>query len=139
MTGVQVASSGGRLTRRLEAVLLTLGLAVFAPTAWTDAFGNAYYDATTDSLVVTLLYRGTNPIHRFTLEWGHCTSPDADGLRHLAAQVLDSQWDDPAIHDYSEIVHLSLADIPCRPVEVTLRTAPRFIDNVFVPAKRPIA
>lgn len=118
------------------AVLLAAAGCAVAPGAAADNFADARYDPATDSLVVTLLYRGTNPLHRFTLEWGACTSPDANGVSKVAAQVMDSQWDDPAMEDYSETVHLSLAGLPCRPAEVTLRTAPRFIYNVFVPAKQ---
>lgn len=133
------ARSPGAGRRPLLAGLLLAGLWAAAPVAFADAFGDARYDPVTDSLLVTLLYRGTNPVHRFTLQWGACTSPDANGVSHVAAQVLDSEWDDPAMEDYSETVHLSLAGLPCRPAEVTLRTAPRFIINVFVPEKQDSA
>lgn len=108
--------------RPLLAGLLAVGLCSVVPDAAADAFADARYDTTTDTLVMTLLYRGTNPAHRFTLQWGACTSPDANGVSKVAAEVLDSQWDDPALEDYSETVHLSLAGLPCRPVQVMLRT-----------------
>ena len=86
--------------------------------------------------MVTLLYQGTTPDHRFSLQWGTCDPPDSSGAYQVAAEVLDSQWADPALDDYQKTVHLSLAGLPCRPAEVTLRTAPRFIINVYVPPKK---
>lgn len=142
MDSVRPRSEGGSpgaRRRPLLAGLLALGLCSAAPGAAADDFGDARYDPATDTLLVTLLYRGTDPVHRFTLQWGTCTSPDANGVSHVAAEVLDSQWDDPALKDYSETVHLSLAGLPCRPAQVTLRTAPKFIINVFVPEKTPEA
>jgi len=133
------AGPPGAGRRPLAAGLLAAALCLAAAGAAADAFADASYDPVTDTLLVTLLYRGTNPVHRFTLQWGACTSRDANGVSHVAVEVLDSQWDDPALEDYSETVHLSLAGLPCRPAEVTLRTAPRFIYNVFVPAEQPEA
>jgi hypothetical protein len=56
-------------------------------------------------------------------------------LHGVAAQVLDSQWQDQALHPYQKTVRFSLADIPCRPAKVTLRTAPRFIYTVLIPKR----
>jgi hypothetical protein len=36
-----------------------------------DNFGHSYYDRATNELVVTMLYGGTNPNHKFTLKWGY--------------------------------------------------------------------
>jgi hypothetical protein len=121
---------------RLGAVLLALGLSLAAPGAGADAFDSAHYDPVTDSLVVTLLYSGTNPDHQFTLRWVTCSKPDANGVSEIAAEVLDSQWDDAAQQDFTKTVRFSLAALPCRPAEVTLRTPPRFIYTVYVPGKK---
>ena len=122
------------LSRRLSLrICLAVGLSLAAPLTLADAFAGAHYDSATDSLVVTLLYRGTNPNHQFTVKWGACTAP-VDGVKTIPVEVLDSQWLDAALHDYTKTVHLALDGIPCRPAEVTLRTAPRFEVTVFVPA-----
>ena len=133
-SGAPSDRGGTRILRRfLIAALLAVGLAPVVPGADADSFGAARYDPTTDSLVVTILYGGTNPNHRFTLKWGTCTKPGNGEVSGIAADVLDSQWDDTALHDYSESVYLGLGDMPCRPAEVTLHTAPRFFYTVFVP------
>lgn len=115
--------------------ILAIGLASAAPSAVADAFASAHYDPATDSLVVTLLYRGTNPNHQFTLNWGTCSTSPKGRVNTIAAQVLDSQWQDAALHDYRMTVHFDLGAMPCRPAEVTLRTAPRFHITVHVPLR----
>lgn len=55
-------------------------------------------------------------------------------LHDVAADVLDSQWQDEDLRPYEKTVHFSLAGIPCRPAKVTLRSAPRFIYTVLIPA-----
>ena len=110
----------------LAALLLPLG-------SHADSFSNAYYDARTDQLVVAMTYGGTNSNHTFSLQWGQCQDLNAGKLHQVAAQVLDSQWQDHALRPYRKTVRFSLADIPCRPAKVTLRTAPRFIYTVLIP------
>ena len=105
-------------------------------TAGADNFASGHYDAHTDELVVDLLYRGTNPDHTFSLQWGACRSLGNGGdLSQIAAGVLDNQWDDAATHSYERTVRFSLAGLRCRPAEVTLRAAPRFYYTVFVPVR----
>jgi hypothetical protein len=110
----------------LAALLLPLG-------SHADSFSKAYYDARTDQLVVSMTYGGTNPNHTFSLQWGQCQNVNGGELHEVAAEVLDSQWQDQALHPYKKTVRFSLADIPCRPAKVTLRTAPRFIYTVLIP------
>jgi hypothetical protein len=110
----------------LAALLLPLG-------SHADSFSKAYYDARTDQLVVSMTYGGTNSNHTFTLQWGQCQDVNGTNLHGVAAQVLDSQWQDEALRPYKKTVRFSLTDIPCRPAKVTLRTAPRFIYTVLVP------
>jgi hypothetical protein len=109
----------------LAALLLPLGLHA-------DSFSQAYYDARTDQLVVSMRYGGTNSNHTFSLQWGPCQE-NGGKLHEVAAEVLDSQWQDEAVRPYKKTVRFSLADIPCRPAKVTLRTAPRFIYTVLIP------
>jgi hypothetical protein len=101
--------------------------------AHADTFSRVYYDARTDELVVSMKYSGTSPNHSFTLQWGQCQDVNGSKLRELDAEVLDSQWQDEALRPYKKTVRFSLADIPCRPAKLTLRTAPRFIYTVLIP------
>ncbi len=106
----------------------------FCATVRADTFANVHYDARTDELVATMIYRGTNPTHTFTLKWGTCPAPSDHGKPYeVAAEVLDGQWNDDAVQSFKETVRFSLADLACRPANVTLRTAPRFLYTIFVP------
>jgi hypothetical protein len=120
---------------RLWVCSLCLLSATAHPTANADNFASAHYDANTNELVVTLFYRGTNPDHTFRLQWGECKPlGDAGAGSQISADVLDDQWNDAALHNYKQTVRFSLADLRCRPAEVTLRTAPRFYYSLFIPA-----
>jgi hypothetical protein len=100
-----------------------------------DTFSGVYYDARSDELVVTMAYRGTNPNHTFSLKWGSCkTSPNASEPE-IVAEVLDSQWRDGASQPFKKTTRFGLADLPCRPVKLTLRTAPRFYVTLEIPAQ----
>ncbi len=50
--------------------ILAAAATLFALGAEADNFENVQYDRQTDQLVVTLIYRGTNPNHNFSLKWG---------------------------------------------------------------------
>jgi hypothetical protein len=113
-------------------------LATAAALLWQSAhaanFGNVHFDKTTNQLVVTMLYRGTNPNHKFTLKWGDCQANQSGDLPGATAEVLDDQFDDQAQQDFKHIVHFGLEGMPCvRPARVTLRTAPRFFQTVAIP------
>jgi hypothetical protein len=112
-----------------------LGVAAMMPSeiAWATTFANVYYDPSTDQLVVTMAYRGTNPNHTFSLKWGRCnTAPD--GSPQIFANVIDSQWQDAAQNDYQTTMRFNLGKLKCRPVSVTLRSAPRYIYQLQIPA-----
>src|ERR1700752_3449307 len=105
-----------------------------APAARADAFSGAYYDSKTDELVVTMIYRGTNPNHSFSVQWGQCQElTPGNNERQITAQVLDSQWNDAALHDYTKTVRFSLKGLRCRPAQVTLHTAPAFYYTLHSP------
>jgi hypothetical protein len=107
---------------------------VAAPTLRADTFSAAYYDPKTNELVVTMIYRGTNPDHQFSVQWGDCQSLGDDGATHqIVGEVLDSQWNDDAQQTYTKTVRFNLAGLNCRPATVTLRTAPRFEYTLQVP------
>lgn len=121
---------------KIPTIAFALGLAAMMPTAsaWATRFANVYYDPATDQLVVTMKYRGTNPYHTFSLKWGHCKTPAAGGTPQIFANVIDSQWEDPEQSDYQNTTRFDLAKLKCRPVNVTLRSAPRYIYQLQIPA-----
>lgn len=112
-----------------------LGIAAVLPMqiTWATTFGNVYYDPGTDQLVVTMMYRGTNPNHTFSLKWGRCKT-GSDGSPQIFANVIDSQWQDEAQNDYQTTTRFNLGKLKCRPVNVTLRSAPRFLYQLQIPA-----
>ena len=102
--------------------------------AHADTFGRVRYDRQNDELVVTMIYRGTNPNHKFTLKWGDCEPNQSGGLPGATAEVLDDQYKDPERQDFKKTVHFSLAGLSCpRPASVTLRSAPRFFYTLTIP------
>lgn len=102
-------------------------------TAHADAFKAVSFDAATDEIVVVVQYRGTNPDHVFTLSWDACKTGD-DGTFEIAGELLDQQARDRAEQDFTKTVRLSVADLDCRPATATIRTAPRFLATVRIPA-----
>ncbi len=100
-----------------------------------DNFGPGYYDRATDELVVTMLYGGTNPNHRFTLKWGLCQLDDSGRRLPLAtADILDDQFNDTEQQQFTIAARFSLADMPCpRPAKVTVSTAPGFSFELLIP------
>jgi hypothetical protein len=124
--------------RSVAAGALRIVLLWIAPSLWhaalADNFTEVRYDAAKDQLVITMVYRGTNPNHTFSLKWGACKDVQSGSVREVAAEVLDSQWQDAAQVTYTKTTHFDLSDLPCRPAKVTLRTAPRYIYTVLIPA-----
>jgi hypothetical protein len=100
-----------------------------------DTFANVYYSARKDQLVVTMVYRGTNPDHTFSLKWGQCKDIVEGGGHEIAAEVLDSQWQDVEQSDFKKTTRFSLAGLRCRPAKVTLRSAPRFFYTLQIPER----
>jgi len=75
----------------------------FALGSRADNFGKVRYDRQTDRMIVTMIYRGTNPNHNFSLKWGECQASESGSM--------------PC----------------SRPLRVTLRSAPRFIYTLTIP------
>jgi NAD binding domain of 6-phosphogluconate dehydrogenase len=133
--GLTLVGRGGHCARWTAAAVGSGLVTLMLPHgAHGDNFSKAYYDSRADQLVVSMIYRGTNPKHTFTLQWGQCQGANGSNPQEVAVQVLDSQWQDEALRPYRKTVRFSLAGIPCRPAKVTLRTAPRFIYTVLIPA-----
>jgi hypothetical protein len=105
-----------------------------APTARADNFGEIHYDKKNDQLVVTMLYRGTNPNHKFSLKWGECQADQSGNLPGATVEVLDDQFGDEEQQDFTKTMRFSLDGLPCRrPASITLRTAPRFFYTLTIP------
>ena len=123
--------------RRALCQLVPAAAAVlFSFDAHADNFGRVRYDAQADQLVVTMIYRGSNPNHAFSLKWGKCQAHQSGALPGVTLEVLDDQFDDQAQQDYKKTVRLSLAEMPCpRPAKLTLRTAPRFFYTLTIPGR----
>jgi len=100
-----------------------------------DNVGSSYYDRGTNELVVTMLYGGTNPNHKFTLKWGACEFDDSGSRKPLVnADILDDQFNDAEQQQYATVTRFSLADMPCpRPATVTVSTAPGFSFQLTIP------
>jgi hypothetical protein len=115
-------------------LILAAAATLFSLTGRADNFARVRYDKRTDRLIVTMVYRGTNPNHNFSLKWGPCQANQAGDLPGAAAEVLDDQYGDAAEQDFTKTVRLSLAGMPCtRPASVTLRSAPRFLYTLTIP------
>jgi hypothetical protein len=99
-----------------------------------DTFQRVSYDASTDELVITMIYRGTNADHQFSVKWGPCLDGD-DGRHTIVGEVLDQQFQDAARKNFKKTVRISVADMDCRPAAVTLRTAPRFLYTLTIPTR----
>jgi len=113
-----------------------LGIAALMPAeiACATRFANVYYDPSTDQLVVAMMYSGTNPDHTFSLKWGRCKAAADGGMPQISANVIDNQWQDAEQTVYQKTTRFSLSKLKCRPVNVTLRSAPRFIYMLQIPA-----
>jgi hypothetical protein len=102
--------------------------------AGADNFVKVRYDRQTDRLVVTMVYRGTNPNHNFSLKWGECQANQSGDLPGVTAEILDDQYGDVAEQEFTKTARFKLAGMPCqRPASVTLRTAPRFFYTLTIP------
>ena len=118
----------------LYRLIIAASATLIALAARADNFANIRYSRQMDRLVVTMIYRGTNPNHNFSLKWGPCQANASGGLPSATAEVLDDQYEDAAERDFSKTVRFSLDGMPCaRPASVTLRTAPRFFYTLTIP------
>ena len=91
---------------------------------------DARYDPASDQISAEIAYRGTNPDHDFSVQWGQCS--DASPPR-VVGRLIDAQGDDIAREDYRVGARIGLEDIPCRPTIVTLRLGRVSHLDVFVP------
>jgi hypothetical protein len=120
--------------RHLLIWLTAAAAAFFSSAAVADNFGAVRYERETDRLIVTMIYRGTNPNHQFSLKWGKCRANQSGSLPGVMVEILDDQFSDPARQDFRKTMRINLKELPCpRPVSVTLTTAPRFFYTLTIP------
>lgn len=121
------------VTGRYAGIVASLSM-LAASALYAAAFSSVAYDPKTDELIVTMSYQGTKPDHQFSVQWGDCQTVGGDGNAHqIVGVVLDSQWNDDAVHAFTRTVRFSLAGVNCRPATVTLRSAPRFEYTLQIP------
>ena len=91
----------GKLQRNviIGTVCASVALCTVTRTGFADNFADAHYDASSDELVVTMRYQGTNPNHTFAIQWGPCSPPQEGSSDNRAdATLTDDQWRDAARH-----------------------------------------
>jgi len=101
-------------------------------------FGAVSYDPSSDQIIATMIYDGTNPDHHFSIQWGNCRKvdqPNHPAHQTIDVSILDDQWNDAATKPYTKTVKVPLATLACRPATVTLRTAPDFYASLEIPAR----
>jgi len=132
----QLTSSDLRcLTHRPTfSVLCVLLPCLVAHSAQADIFSRVTYDGRKDELVITMRYRGTNPDHTFSLQWGQCKDTVGSQLYQIVADVLDSQGQDEERADFTKTTRFALTELRCRPATLLLRTAPGFNYILLIPA-----
>lgn len=117
----------------IAASICALLLALAPATARAANLLGLVYDKTTNELVATIAYDGTNANHRFRLEWGPCQAIPGPVPHDVGADVIDEQGMDFATREYIVTARFGLGGFPCRPAFVTLRMGPRINRSVLVP------
>ncbi len=120
----------------LLAIILAATIAT-TTVAKADTFGAVHYDPKTNQILVTIHYRGTNPNHHFSIQWGRCRKLHGHlhgpATRAIDLGILDEQGNDAARKPYTELVKVPLAGMPCRPATVTLWTPPNQYRSIAIP------
>ena len=92
------------------------------------------YDKSTDQLVLKVAYRGTHDQHNFTVNWEGCQDyASVDARYQIMGNLVDGDPDDHGAGEYTKDLRVSIADIECRPVKLTIRTSPGFFRTIIVP------
>lgn len=125
----------GRLVQHLRIwAACTAALFYIAPAAAVTVTA-LKYDPAKDQLVMSITYRGTNPDHRFKVQWETCKRLD-DERQQILGLLVDSQPNDHARQDFTTPMRVDLRDFGCRPAKVTIRTSAGFFASVDVPAPK---
>ena len=132
---VVVPAAARRLGARLPAYTLAAALLGLPALAAAQSLLDAYYSPAQDALVVEIAYQGTNPNHEFAIVWDAC-QPTGGGRQAVVGRLIDSQGNDAAQKEFQVRRRLPLADLPCRPADVTVRIGPVSNRSVPVPSAR---
>jgi hypothetical protein len=84
----------------------------------------------TKTLGMELLFQGTTGNHSFRLLWDECEV--VDNQQQIAARLVDEQGDDVGTNDITQYVEFSLADMSCRPAELTVRIGRRAHATIYL-------
>jgi len=93
------------------------------------------YDPVKDRLVLTIAYRGTNPDHKFEVQWQQCSRLD-DRRMQILGLLVDNQPNDLARKEFSAPLHIDLQDFTCRPAKMTIRTSTGLFNSIDIPAQK---
>lgn len=131
-------TNGQREKARCRTLPMAVAVLIGSGVVMAGDFESVAYDSSSDQIVVTMIYDGTNPDHHFSLKWGPCRKHDQpngrSGENLISVDVLDDQWNDAAKNHYTKTFRVSLADVAsCRPATVTLWTPPSFTRSVNIP------
>ena len=129
-------ATSGRLSQHLRTWAACSLLALFYCTPASAIVVNKLtYDAENDQLVVIVAYRGSNPDHKFSVQWDECTRLDDERLQILGL-LVDSEPDDRALQEFTKELKVDLKSFSCRPAKVTIRTSAGFFMSVDIPAAK---
>jgi hypothetical protein len=118
-----------------QAAWLGAALALSAGPARAADLVSATYDASDDTIVVTVAYQGMTDGHRFSVTWDACDTSGGSPAK-VAGRLSDRQGSEPGEKPFQVKARLSLGGLACRPAEVTLRLGKVSHQQVFVPAAR---
>ena len=120
----------------IPAIILALAMAT-TTVAMADTFGPVHYDARTNQILVIIHYRGTNPNHHFSIQWGRCRKLHGQlhgpAPRAISLGILDEQGNDAAKKRYTRLLKVPLGGMSCRPATVTLWTSPNQYRSIAIP------
>jgi hypothetical protein len=116
------------------AFMLALLLAAMPRHAAAAAFKDVSYDLDQDELVIVVAFGGISPDHHFSFAWEPCIDR-GDNRHEISVQLLDEQFEEPARQEFTKTIRLSLRDMDCRPGELTVRSIPKNVYTVQIPAR----
>jgi hypothetical protein len=125
----------GRLVQHLRIWVLCFAALLYVAPAAAVTITALTYDPGKDQLVLTIVYRGTNPDHQFKVQWDACKKLDDERMQ-IFGLLVDSQPDDLARQDFTKPMRIDLRNFSCRPAKVTIRTSAGFFTSVDVPAAK---
>jgi hypothetical protein len=118
-----------------QAAWLGAALALSAGPAAAADLVSAAYDASDDTIVVTVAYQGVTDGHRFSVTWDACDTSGGFPAR-ATGRLTDAQGNEPAERPFQVKARLSLDGLECRPAEVTLRLGRISHQQLLVPTAR---